>query len=287
MARLLISEPFPFPARLSPPSPHPRPSGVGGPGFQRPRRPRRRHHGHPFQRDARPRREAAAPGWWGGGGLAGSVAPWPGRSGDAPAQSKAARPQTNTGTKPNGCPAPNPHRRPGPGRGAARGGIGPHARPRRVRGGVVRAAGGARGQPGDGPRHPPQVGGALGGQAGCCRGCAPRAASACRAAATGPAGGRARTGRLWDPYQPPTLNPIPTPTSTPPAHPHFLSPPKRWDYGAILLADERFAAPQNQRQLSKWLRQHLVHHQAFGGAIGSLTKFFKVRGFGRPPVGGD
>lgn len=51
----------------------------------------------------------------------------------------------------------------------------------------------------------------------------------------------------------------------------------RWDYGAVLLADERFGYQQNQRQLSKWLREHVVQHNSFGAAIGSLTKFFKVR----------
>lgn len=60
-------------------------------------------------------------------------------------------------------------------------------------------------------------------------------------------------------------------------HTEFRPHTRRWDYGAILLADERFGSQQNQRQLSKWLRQHLVGHPSFGGAIGSLTKFFKVR----------
>jgi regulator of telomere elongation helicase 1 len=51
----------------------------------------------------------------------------------------------------------------------------------------------------------------------------------------------------------------------------------RYDYGAILLADERFCSPANQRQLSKWLKQYLQVYDGFGQAIASLTKFFKVR----------
>jgi hypothetical protein len=50
----------------------------------------------------------------------------------------------------------------------------------------------------------------------------------------------------------------------------------RYDYGAILLADERFCSPGNQRQLSKWLKQYLQAYDGFGQAIASLTKFFKV-----------
>jgi hypothetical protein len=51
----------------------------------------------------------------------------------------------------------------------------------------------------------------------------------------------------------------------------------RWDYGAVLLADERLGSAQNKRHLSKWLREHVESHSSFGGAMGSLTKFFKVR----------
>jgi Rad3-related DNA helicase len=50
----------------------------------------------------------------------------------------------------------------------------------------------------------------------------------------------------------------------------------RWDYGAVLLADERFAAPANQRHLSRWLRERVTRHGSFGAAIASLTHFFKV-----------
>jgi Rad3-related DNA helicase len=50
----------------------------------------------------------------------------------------------------------------------------------------------------------------------------------------------------------------------------------RWDYGAVLLADERFGTQQNLRNMSKWLRDQVVQHNSFGGAIASLTRFFKV-----------
>jgi regulator of telomere elongation helicase 1 len=50
----------------------------------------------------------------------------------------------------------------------------------------------------------------------------------------------------------------------------------RWDYGAVLLADERFGSQQNLRNMSRWLRDQVVHHNSFGAAIASLTKFFKV-----------
>ena len=52
----------------------------------------------------------------------------------------------------------------------------------------------------------------------------------------------------------------------------------RWDYGAVLLADERFGTQQNLRNMSKWLRDQVVQHNSFGGAIASLTRFFKVMG---------
>jgi Rad3-related DNA helicase len=44
----------------------------------------------------------------------------------------------------------------------------------------------------------------------------------------------------------------------------------KYDYGAILLADERFGSAGNQRQLSKWLRTQLMQYQNFGQAIGEL-----------------
>ncbi len=50
----------------------------------------------------------------------------------------------------------------------------------------------------------------------------------------------------------------------------------RHDYGAIILADERFASPGNRGQVSAWLRNHIVCHQNFGTASASLAQFFKV-----------
>lgn len=52
----------------------------------------------------------------------------------------------------------------------------------------------------------------------------------------------------------------------------------RWDYGAVLLADERFGTQQNLHNMSRWLRDQVVHHSSFGAAIASLTKFYKVCG---------
>jgi hypothetical protein len=46
----------------------------------------------------------------------------------------------------------------------------------------------------------------------------------------------------------------------------------------VLLADERFGTQQNLRNMSKWLRDQVVQHNSFGGAIASLTRFFKVMG---------
>ncbi|GIL45676.1 hypothetical protein Vafri_2757 [Volvox africanus] len=49
----------------------------------------------------------------------------------------------------------------------------------------------------------------------------------------------------------------------------------RWDYGAILLADDRFRTPATQRNMSRWVREHVVVYEHFGKASASLTKFFK------------
>lgn len=57
----------------------------------------------------------------------------------------------------------------------------------------------------------------------------------------------------------------------------------RWDYGAILLADARFAQPNTLRQTSAWLKEHIVAHENFGAAASSLQKFFRVRAV----MGGD
>ncbi|EFJ52319.1 hypothetical protein VOLCADRAFT_30322, partial [Volvox carteri f. nagariensis] len=49
----------------------------------------------------------------------------------------------------------------------------------------------------------------------------------------------------------------------------------RYDYGAILLADDRFRNPNTQRNMSRWVREHVVVYDRFGTASASLTKFFK------------
>ena len=49
------------------------------------------------------------------------------------------------------------------------------------------------------------------------------------------------------------------------------------DYGAVLLLDERFAAPQTRGKLSKWLRDQVVVQPSFGAAVGSLARFFRER----------
>eukprot|EP00743_Colponemidia_sp_Colp-15_P013990 GILK01016447.1.p1 GENE.GILK01016447.1~~GILK01016447.1.p1 ORF type:complete len:1208 (+),score=231.04 GILK01016447.1:128-3751(+) len=50
----------------------------------------------------------------------------------------------------------------------------------------------------------------------------------------------------------------------------------RYDYGAILLCDERFASPSQVQQLSLWLRPHVRTFDTFGQALLGLTNFFKV-----------
>ncbi len=50
----------------------------------------------------------------------------------------------------------------------------------------------------------------------------------------------------------------------------------RWDYGAILLADDRFRSTNTQRNMSRWVREHVTVYDHFGKASASLTKFFKV-----------
>lgn len=49
----------------------------------------------------------------------------------------------------------------------------------------------------------------------------------------------------------------------------------RHDFGAVLLCDDRFAAPSVIAQLSKWLRGRVVRAAGFGEAQGALARFFK------------
>jgi regulator of telomere elongation helicase 1 len=41
----------------------------------------------------------------------------------------------------------------------------------------------------------------------------------------------------------------------------------RSDYGAIILADERFAFSRVQSQLSVWIRPHVQRHESFGKGL--------------------
>ena len=41
----------------------------------------------------------------------------------------------------------------------------------------------------------------------------------------------------------------------------------RNDYGAVLLADERFGFGSVQSQLSVWIRPHIQRHEGFGKAM--------------------
>jgi len=47
------------------------------------------------------------------------------------------------------------------------------------------------------------------------------------------------------------------------------------DYGAVLLADERFSSDSMRSQLSLWLRPLVESHGSFGRSMQSLTQFFK------------
>ena len=62
----------------------------------------------------------------------------------------------------------------------------------------------------------------------------------------------------------------------------------RFDYGAILLADERFGSPSVQANMSTWLRPHMQSFRTFGEAQVATVRFFKAmcaskgRGSGGP-----
>ena len=47
------------------------------------------------------------------------------------------------------------------------------------------------------------------------------------------------------------------------------------DFGAVLLADERFSFDSMRSQLSLWLRPLVESHGSFGRSMQSLTQFFK------------
>lgn len=48
----------------------------------------------------------------------------------------------------------------------------------------------------------------------------------------------------------------------------------RFDYGAILLCEERFQSKALQQGISKWLRDNIVNHQTFEASETSLRQFF-------------
>lgn len=48
------------------------------------------------------------------------------------------------------------------------------------------------------------------------------------------------------------------------------------DFGAIILADERFSKGSARSEISCWLRDRVVDHANFGSASRSLDTFFKV-----------
>ncbi|XP_050299397.1 regulator of telomere elongation helicase 1 homolog isoform X2 [Anthonomus grandis grandis] len=49
----------------------------------------------------------------------------------------------------------------------------------------------------------------------------------------------------------------------------------RYDYGAILLLDERFNSPTLKNQMSRWLRDHIKVVNKYGEMIRELSQFFK------------
>ncbi len=49
----------------------------------------------------------------------------------------------------------------------------------------------------------------------------------------------------------------------------------RFDYGAVLLLDSRFADQRNQEGMSKWVRPYIQPDDGFGTAISKLAKFYR------------
>lgn len=47
------------------------------------------------------------------------------------------------------------------------------------------------------------------------------------------------------------------------------------DYGAVILCDERFRAPNVKNQLSKWLREHVTVYPDYGKSVTSLSAFYR------------
>ncbi|KAL5698490.1 DNA helicase [Ranunculus cassubicifolius] len=49
----------------------------------------------------------------------------------------------------------------------------------------------------------------------------------------------------------------------------------RHDYGAIIFCDERFAQPNNQSQMSRWIQPYIKCYSNFGEVVFTLTRFFR------------
>ncbi|KAJ7962976.1 regulator of telomere elongation helicase 1 [Quillaja saponaria] len=56
----------------------------------------------------------------------------------------------------------------------------------------------------------------------------------------------------------------------------------RYDYGAIIFCDERFAHPYRQSQISLWIQPHIKCYSKFGGVVFTLTRFFRDGGIHGP-----
>lgn len=52
----------------------------------------------------------------------------------------------------------------------------------------------------------------------------------------------------------------------------------RDDYGAIIMLDERFAHPNRQSQISRWIQPHIKCYSKFGEVVYHLTRFFRDGG---------
>ncbi|WCJ40717.1 hypothetical protein M5689_021626 [Euphorbia peplus] len=56
----------------------------------------------------------------------------------------------------------------------------------------------------------------------------------------------------------------------------------RYDYGAIIFCDERFANLNSQSQISLWIQPHIKCHSKFGDVVFTLSRFFRDGGVSCP-----
>lgn len=56
------------------------------------------------------------------------------------------------------------------------------------------------------------------------------------------------------------------------------------DYGAVILADERFGQNNWSGQLSAWMRPYLKRYAKFGEFVGSISKFFQAANVHKNPA---